>query len=317
MRDVDNLKNAERTLSSVLDQSDLHLELVLNGVNKTFAGHCEEGDFYLRLSPARLHSSLEVKREASILARITDHDASIAAGPFLGPQHAGAAFAWDDEPYFGIATAIAPGAPYDDSAEQLKCFGYVLAKLHAVPLVEGIEPEAFGTADMAPSLGATDRLSEQISLLQDSALEWVARGRPTHSGSRSIRHGDAWPGNGRFRGAEVTLFDFEHASVGDPVADFANVAWWLTGLQQPTQRKSELWSAFLAGYGEFPDAVRSDLCCLPYHVFSVELRSLLFLRDFIQLSPEVEKSIQTGTRDLMNLWRGCSVSADGLLKDGW
>jgi aminoglycoside phosphotransferase (APT) family kinase protein len=263
MRDLDNLKNTERTLSRILGQSDLHLKLVLNGVNKTLAGHCAQGDFYLRLSPELLHSSLEVKREATTLARITDHDASIAVKPFLGSQHAGAAFAWDDEPYFGIATAVAAGASYDDSTEHMKYFGYVLAKLHAVPLIDEIEPESLGTTDVALSRGDLDRLSEQISLVQDSALEWAASGRPTHSGSKSIRHGDAWPGNGRFRGSEVTLFDFEHSSVGDPIADFANVAWWLTGAHHSPQLKSELWGAFLYGYSEFHDALRPNLCNRP------------------------------------------------------
>ncbi|NRP74524.1 hypothetical protein ILFOPFJJ_05446 [Ensifer psoraleae] len=312
MRDVEDLRNAERTLAKVLGQGELHLELVLNGVNKTLAGHCEQGDFYLRLSPEGLHSSLELKREAMILKCIAGHDPSIAAKPFMGPKHAGTAFVWDGERYYGIATTVAAGDPYDDSAGRLRQFGRALGKLHAIPVTEKFE-----RVERATHLTATAKLAEEISLVQRAAAQWADRGEPTSSGKTSIRHGDAWPGNGRFSGSKVTLFDFEHTSVGDPVADVANVAWWLTGLQQPSALKSELWSAFLEGYDEIQDGERADLSSLPYHVLSVELRSLIFLRDFIKLSPEVEKCVLAGTHHLVGVWRDRAVPESGFLKDGW
>ncbi len=311
MRDVEDLKNAERTLSRVLDQGNLHLELVLNGVNKTFAGRCEQGDFYLRLSPERLHSSVELKREAKILTCITDHE-QIAAKPFMDPQHAGTAFVWDGAPYFGIATTVAPGDPYDNSVGQLRPFGRALGKLHAIPITGKVE-----RVDSAPHLAASGKLVEAISLVQGAIFQWSNRGEPTSSGKTSIRHGDAWPGNGRFGESRVTLFDFEHTSIGDPVADVANVVWWLTGLQQPAEIKSQLWNAFLEGYEETQDGERADMSSLPYHVLSVELRSLLFLRDFIKLSLEVEKSVIAGTQHLVGVWRNRAVPESGFLKDGW
>lgn len=266
MCEVENLKNTERTLSRALDQEDLHLQLVLNGVNKTFTGHCEQGDFYLRLSPERLHSSCEIKREASILACIADHDASIAVQPFSDPKHAGTAFDWDGEPYLGIATTIAPGAPYDDSIGQLRCFGHVLAKLHAVPISEEIDTQAIELAEMPPSDVASDKLAEQISLVQTSIAEWSRYGQPTSSGKKSIRHGDAWPGNSRFSASEATLFDFEYTSIGDPVTDFAHIAWWLTGLQLPSKFKTELWSAFFEGYNDLCDG--GDQISPAFHTMS-------------------------------------------------
>ncbi|PII37593.1 hypothetical protein T190_32155 [Sinorhizobium meliloti CCBAU 01290] len=114
----------------------------------------------------------------------------------------------------------------------------------------------------------------------------------------------------------MTLFDFEHASIGDPVRDFANVAWWLTGLQQPSDTIAKLWTAFLEGYDEGHDPLRPDLSSLSYHVLLVELRRCTFSATSSG-SPEVERSIKAGTQQLVSIWRDRMVPKNGLMSNGW
>ena len=316
MHEDTNLRNAETVLSQVFGENGLHLRLVLNGVNKTLTGKSLRGEFYLRLSPEQLHSKFELQREARILALVAEHNPTLAASPFPDHQQAGTAFAWDDKTYFGIATTVAPGETYDESPDQLKRFGGALASLHGIPLPVNWKRDA-GEQPLGLPLqdSGDEHLSAEIRQVSSAAAAWTHRNSSRQSGRLSIRHGDAWPGNCRFSESAVTLFDFEHASIGDPVADFANVAWWLTGLQQPSEAKAKLWSSFLAGYEEGSHI--PDLSSLPYHVLQVELRSLVFLRDFIRLSPEVTASVSAGAHQLVGAWQDRVVPDSGFMPAGW
>ncbi|RVH43841.1 aminoglycoside phosphotransferase family protein [Sinorhizobium meliloti] len=256
------------------------------------------------------------QREARLLTIVTDHEPSIATKPFPDAQHAGAAFAWGGERYFGIATAVAPGTPYDESIGELRRFGQALAKLHSVRAFGDAGVDRAEQVDHSRSDHHEGSLVDQISPVTATAADCVDRGRPTDSGRRSICHGDAWPGNGRFGAHAVTLFDFEHASIGDPVRDFANVAWWLTGLQQPSDTIAKLWTAFLEGYDEGHDPLRPDLSSLSYHVLLVELRRCTFSATSSG-SPEVERSIKAGTQQLVSIWRDRMVPKNGLMSNGW
>ncbi|WP_208249197.1 aminoglycoside phosphotransferase family protein [Rhizobium sp. T1470] len=312
-----NLKAAERTLSGVTGLTDVRLEVVVDGVNKTLTGQCKRGDFYLRLSPAELHTADAVKSEARTLAFIAGHDAIVATRPFFEDSHAGAAFKWSGETYHGIATTVAMGSPFDNSNKQMSLFGSVLAKLHSIPVLEALEVQESSGAGALSDAAATGPLAESVSTARTSVHAWITDETPIHSGAKAILHGDAWPGNARFQSSSATLFDFEHTSVGDPTRDIANVAWWLTGIDQTPQRKSELWHSFLEGYRSSMNSRDLDLSCLPYHVYLSELRSLLFLNTFIALSPEVEASIKDGTQHRVRTWRDCTVGSDGSIVHAW
>lgn len=316
MLNEQNVRDAERVLSNALGE-DVQLQPVLDGVNKTLSGQSAKGGFFLRLSPESLHAQSHLRREADLLTLVAEREPSLIAKPFPDARHAGTAFSWNDNRYFGIATTIAEGKPYDDSVGELRRFGQALARLHAVPISADPDIDQEETARPSQSHTAVARLNDEISLVRSALEAWTDANRPVRSDRRSIRHGDAWPGNGRFSAEAVTLFDFEHISIGDPVADLASVAWWVTGLQNRSQSKAELWTGFLDGYSEGTTGKDLDLTSLPYHVLLVELRSLLFLRDFIALTPSVEESIRAGTRNLVDLWRDRGVPWDGRMSDGW
>jgi hypothetical protein len=125
------LRMTEVVLARATGARNIRLEVLVDGVNKTLAGNCELGDFFLRLSPQQLHSSAELRHEARVLAHLSASGDGLAAGLFFEAEHARSCFDWEGDRYHGLATHAATGIPFNVSPDHLQWFAAALARLHA------------------------------------------------------------------------------------------------------------------------------------------------------------------------------------------
>jgi aminoglycoside phosphotransferase (APT) family kinase protein len=127
----------------------------------------------------------------------------------------------------------------DDARRWRMCDGMVeqLAAIHLVDLrATGLETIGDGRSYLDDELGRWGAEIRRVQRGPLPALERLAAAlheqRPAQHPAITLVHGDAKPGNFAFEGAEVSaVFDWEMATVGDPMADigWAEVCWSFPG----------------------------------------------------------------------------------------
>jgi aminoglycoside phosphotransferase (APT) family kinase protein len=122
-----------------------------------------------------------------------------------------------------------PGMSPDERRRIFDAMNRTVAALHAIePASVGLEkfgrPEGFMSRQIALWTSQYQAAITRDIPEMDALAEWLLRHTPAESGSSSIFHGDLRLDNMIFHPTEprvVALLDWELATLGDPLADFA------------------------------------------------------------------------------------------------
>ncbi len=189
----------------------------------------------------------------------------------------------------------APGREMLLRADDVARFGRALAALHealaGARVVPGRGVEAGAAcAEAARWLrrAGVEALAADVERAGPGLREVLAAARP----EVGLCHGDAWLGNARLEGEQVTFFDFEDCAVGPLALDLATMAVWLR--REPDA--AGLWAALLEGYRGERGLSAGDLAAMPALAALVEVRMAKDLARFWSLTPAMWEEMRVRVR---------------------
>ncbi|MER8541439.1 phosphotransferase [Mesorhizobium sp. M1334] len=267
------------------------IELVVDGVNRTYRARAGKKHFYLRLYRASGRPLSQIIAEVTLLTQFPDcadvgvsrpvatadrstHILELACGG--GLRHA-------------CLFESVDGDPIELTPAGMAQFGASIAQLHlAMPTaicgdMRSLEPIAI-VQDTLLALSPMLESREVSGVIEHDYLACMRRSE-SHSLPAGLCHGDAWTGNTRVHQGKVHFFDFDDFGHGPLVLDLGTAAWHLTRAESP--HFGDMVASLISGYERVRPLSKIELEVLPLFIGLAETRSLLFLARYCALTDDL------------------------------
>lgn len=286
MSDIDREKLFLRYGRSFTDS-----DVVVGGVNRTYRLVAGEDVFYLRLYRSFGRPLSQITAEISLLTNFPEN-ACVAVGRPVSTTDGAYVIelGWNGEQRYACLFQSVGGEQIElNNAAHMERFGASIANLHlAMPaVIDGevreLDPIAI-VHDVLQVLRGVPQSGEVVEAIRDEYLPSLLS-LDLGNLVLGICHGDPWTGNARFQNERTAFFDFDDFGHGPFVLDLSTAAWHLAH-EESTQNQA-MTKALIAGYEKVRPLSVPELEALPLFIKLDEVRSLLFLARYCDLSDEI------------------------------
>ncbi|MER9674623.1 phosphotransferase [Mesorhizobium sp. M0208] len=267
------------------------IELVVDGVNRTYRARAGQKYFYSRLYRASGRPLSHIIAEVTLLTQFPDRADVGVSRPVATADRS--AHILELACGGGLRHAClfesVEGDPIELTPAGMAQFGASIAHLHlAMPTAIGgdirsLEPIAI-VQDTLLALSPILESREVSGVIEHDYLACLRRFE-LHSLPAGLCHGDAWTGNTRVHQGKVHFFDFDDFGHGPLVLDLGTAAWHLARAESPNS--GEMVASLISGYEKIRPLSKIELDVLPLFMGLAEVRSLLFLARYCALTDDL------------------------------